>query len=101
MRFFNPKPKTQEPKTCIKWAPPSPLPKFWPPPAATLVHQGAWDTFCGVSTDSRTSQTGELFIPLTGERHDGHEFIPAALRRGARGVLVEAKNIGAAGEARA
>ncbi len=42
----------------------------------TLVHQGAWDTFCGVSTDSRTSQTGELFIPLTGERHDGHEFIP-------------------------
>ena len=55
----------------------------------TLVHQGAWDTFCGVSTDSRTSQTGELFIPLTGERHDGHEFIPAALRRGARGVLVE------------
>ena len=55
----------------------------------TLVHQGAWDTFCGVSTDSRTCQTGELFIPLTGEKHDGHEFIPAALRRGARGVLVE------------
>ena len=40
----------------------------------TLVHQGAWDTFCGVSTDSRTSQAGELFIPLTGERHDGHEY---------------------------
>jgi len=55
----------------------------------TLVHQGAWDTFCGVSTDSRTTQSGALFIPLTGERHDGHEFIPAALRRGARGVLVE------------
>ena len=58
----------------------------------TLVHQGAWDTFCGVNTDSRTCQTGELFIPLTGERHDGHEFIPAALRRGARGVLVEKQN---------
>jgi len=55
----------------------------------TLMHQGAWDTFCGVSTDSRTCQTGELFIPLTGEKHDGHEFIPAALRRGVRGVLVE------------
>ena len=63
----------------------------------TLVHQGAWDTFCGVSTDSRTSQTGELFIPLTGERHDGHEFIPAALRRGARGVLVEKRILRAAG----
>ncbi len=57
----------------------------------TLVQPGAWDTFCGVGTDSRTSQTGELFIPLTGERHDGHEFIPKALHRGARGVLVEEK----------
>ena len=28
----------------------------------TLVHQGAWDTFCGVNTDSRTCQTGELFM---------------------------------------
>ena len=42
----------------------------------TLVRQGVWDTFCGVSTDSRTCQTGELFIPLSGERHDGHEFHP-------------------------
>ncbi len=63
----------------------------------TLVHQGAWDTFCGVNTDSRTCQTGELFIPLTGERHDGHEFIPAALRRGARGVLVEERILRATG----
>jgi len=63
----------------------------------TLVHQGAWDTFCGVGTDSRTTQTGELFIPLTGEKHDGHEFIPAALRRGARGVLVEKRVLRAAG----
>ncbi|HLD48284.1 MAG TPA: UDP-N-acetylmuramoyl-tripeptide--D-alanyl-D-alanine ligase [Desulfobaccales bacterium] len=63
----------------------------------TLVHQGAWDTFCGVSTDSRTTQAGGLFIPLTGEKHDGHEFIPAALRRGARGVLVEQRILKAAG----
>jgi UDP-N-acetylmuramoyl-tripeptide--D-alanyl-D-alanine ligase len=63
----------------------------------TLVHRGAWETFCGVNTDSRTCQTGELFIPLTGERHDGHEFIPAALRRGARGVLVEKRIVRTAG----
>ena len=63
----------------------------------TLMHRGAWDTFCGVGTDSRTSQTGELFIPLTGEKHDGHEFIPAALRRGARGVLVEKRILRATG----
>ena len=66
----------------------------------TLVQPGVWDTFCGVSTDSRTCQTGELFIPLTGERHDGHEFIPAALRRGARGVLVDARILGRGGKGR-
>jgi UDP-N-acetylmuramoyl-tripeptide--D-alanyl-D-alanine ligase len=64
----------------------------------TLLHRGAWDTFCGVNTDSRTCQTGELFIPLTGERHDGHEFIPAALRRGARGILVEERILGKGGQ---
>ena len=29
----------------------------------------------GVSTDSRTIMPGELFIPLKGERFDGHHFI--------------------------
>ena len=55
----------------------------------TLVQRGCWDAFCGVSSDSRTAQTGQLFIPLSGERHDGHEFIPKALHRGVTGVLVE------------
>jgi UDP-N-acetylmuramoyl-tripeptide--D-alanyl-D-alanine ligase len=64
----------------------------------TLVQPGAWDTFCGVSTDSRSCQTGELFIPLTGERHDGHEFIPKALQRGARAVLVEKRIYGRTGD---
>jgi len=54
-----------------------------------LVQRGSLGAFCGVSTDSRTCQTGELFIPLTGERHDGHHFIAKALHRGVRGVLVE------------
>jgi UDP-N-acetylmuramoyl-tripeptide--D-alanyl-D-alanine ligase len=62
-----------------------------------LVQPGAWDAFCGVSTDSRTCQTGELFIPLSGERHDGHDFIPKALQRGARAVLVEKRIFGGAG----
>lgn len=44
--------------------------------------------FAGVSTDSRTCQAGQLFIPLKGERHDGHGYIPQAVRRGAGAVLV-------------
>jgi UDP-N-acetylmuramoyl-tripeptide--D-alanyl-D-alanine ligase len=44
---------------------------------------------CGVSTDSRTVEPGELFIPLRGERFDGHEYIPAACQRGVRVFLAE------------
>ncbi len=54
----------------------------------TLVQRGKTATFCGVSTDSRTCQAGQLFIPLAGEHHDGHEYIPGALRRGVPGVLM-------------
>jgi UDP-N-acetylmuramoyl-tripeptide--D-alanyl-D-alanine ligase len=57
----------------------------------TLVQTGASGAFCGVSTDSRTCQAGEVFIPLAGERHDGHAYIPKAVLRGARAVLVKAK----------
>lgn len=51
------------------------------------------ETFVGVSTDSRTCQAGELFIPLKGEKHDGHQFIPKAVDRGVRGVLVESGRV--------
>jgi UDP-N-acetylmuramoyl-tripeptide--D-alanyl-D-alanine ligase len=40
----------------------------------------------GVSIDSRTVQPGDLFVALAGAR-DGHEFIDAALARGAAGAL--------------
>lgn len=43
----------------------------------------------GVSTDSRTLSPGDLFIPLRGERFDGHDFVPSALRQGAVAVLIE------------
>ncbi len=54
-----------------------------------LVQGRAADTFVGVSTDSRTCQAGGLFIPLKGEHHDGHDYIPRAIGRGVRGVVVE------------
>lgn len=40
-----------------------------------------------VSTDSRNITPGCLFIPLCGEKFDGHRFIDAALDGGAAGVL--------------
>jgi UDP-N-acetylmuramoyl-tripeptide--D-alanyl-D-alanine ligase len=42
----------------------------------------------GLSIDSRTIQTGELFLAIKGNRFDGHRFIYDALGRGAGGVLV-------------
>lgn len=43
----------------------------------------------GISTDSRERATGKLFIPLKGERFDGHDFLASAIRDGAAGVLVQ------------
>lgn len=43
----------------------------------------------GVSTDSRTLQPGRLFVPLKGERLDGHRFLEEALEEGAAGALAE------------
>ena len=44
----------------------------------------------GVSTDTRTIASGELFIALEGENFDGHEFIEAAAARGAAAAMVNA-----------
>ena len=41
----------------------------------------------GVTTDSRAVQPGQLFIPLVGERFDGHAYISEALEGGAAGCL--------------
>lgn len=44
----------------------------------------------GVSTDSRMVDHDQLFVPLVGQRFDGHSFIGDALARGAVGVLLGA-----------
>ena len=41
----------------------------------------------GISTDSRRINSGDLFIPLVGERFDGHDFIESALDSGAVALL--------------
>ena len=47
------------------------------------------ETFSGVSTDSRTIEKGELFVPLTGKNFDGHTFIKEAYKRSRAGFLCE------------
>lgn len=42
-----------------------------------------------ISTDSRTSEPGAVFVALRGEQHDGHDHAVAAVAEGAVAALVE------------
>lgn len=37
-------------------------------------------TVFGVTTDSREAREGQLFVPLVGEKFDGHDYIASAMR---------------------
>ena len=50
----------------------------------------------GVSTDSRAAGKNDLFIPIIGETHDGHEFIPGAYGNGCRAFLVSEEDAASA-----
>ncbi len=58
-----------------------------------IVRSGKAHEIRGVSTDSRTIKPGELFVPLIGERFNGHSFIDAAAAKGASAVLTQELNI--------
>jgi UDP-N-acetylmuramoyl-tripeptide--D-alanyl-D-alanine ligase len=53
----------------------------------------------GVSIDSRTLVTGDLFVALAGPRFDGHDFVAAALDRGAVAAMVSRRPPGLPAEA--
>jgi UDP-N-acetylmuramoyl-tripeptide--D-alanyl-D-alanine ligase len=41
-----------------------------------------------VSTDTRTLQVGQWYLAFKGENFDGHQFVQAAIKRGAAGCIV-------------
>jgi len=43
----------------------------------------------GISIDTRTLRPADLFFAIRGIRNDGHDFIAAALEKGAAGVVVD------------
>jgi len=54
-----------------------------------LAAQGTRMT--SLAVDSRTLAAGEVFLAYPGARHDGRDFIPSALERGATAVLWESE----------
>ena len=53
-----------------------------------LLAGSAENIFSGVTTDSRKVSKGNLFIALLGDNFDGHDFLQAAVTKGASGLLV-------------
>jgi UDP-N-acetylmuramoyl-tripeptide--D-alanyl-D-alanine ligase len=43
----------------------------------------------GVSTDTRSIKSGDVFVALRGSNFDGHKFVPAAVAKGAIAVVTE------------
>jgi UDP-N-acetylmuramoyl-tripeptide--D-alanyl-D-alanine ligase len=57
-------------------------------PAVSIRAAGDFLT-TGLSIDTRTLQSGDLFVALPGEKVDGHQYIQMAADKGASAALVE------------
>jgi UDP-N-acetylmuramoyl-tripeptide--D-alanyl-D-alanine ligase len=53
------------------------------------IHGDCQGEVSAVSTDSRTVAAGQLFVPLRGERFDGHDFIGQVIDKGVSAVLAD------------
>ncbi len=46
-------------------------------------------TITNISTDSRTIKNGDFFVPIKGEKMDGHDFIAEIVKKGASGFVTD------------
>src|SRR3954471_21979069 len=56
-------------------------------PGSRLV--GEPGPVCGISIDTRTLAAGDLYFAISGDVHDGHDFVPAALAKAAAAAVVK------------
>jgi len=59
---------------------------------------GEWSVY-GISIDTRTLQSGDLFIALEGPTHDGHDYVARAFEKGATAAIVSRNPDGCADDA--
>ncbi len=50
--------------------------------------------FAGISIDSRSILPEQLFVAISGLRHDGHAYVGQAVERGASGLVLEFGKVG-------
>ena len=53
----------------------------------TLLSGDINTVFNNVCTDSRNVKEGDIFVPLVGEKFDGHDYILPSFEKGALAVL--------------
>ncbi|MDO8885505.1 UDP-N-acetylmuramoyl-tripeptide--D-alanyl-D-alanine ligase [Candidatus Oleimmundimicrobium sp.] len=58
-------------------------------PSAELIFGSSDCIISSICTDTRFLKEGDFFIPLKGERFDGHKFIEDAVKKGASGFFTE------------
>ena len=65
--------------------------------ALGLAGEGEGRVFSGISTDTRSIRPGALFVALSGERFDGHDFLAPAAAAGATAAVVRTGTAAVAG----
>jgi len=58
-------------------------------PLTNLTTLPTDSTTCTVSIDTRTLVAGQLFIAMQGENVNGHDYLSAAIAKGACGIVVQ------------
>lgn len=53
------------------------------------IEAGNLSPVAGITTDSRSVQAGEVFLALSGDNFDGHQFIQQAMAKGAIAAIVD------------
>ena len=54
-----------------------------------IVREPTTESLTRISTDSRTIQPGDLFVALSGENFDGHNYLTEVAAKGAAAVVIE------------
>ncbi|MFN4867027.1 MAG: UDP-N-acetylmuramoyl-tripeptide--D-alanyl-D-alanine ligase [Cyanobium sp.] len=65
------------------------LQQLWAAPLLGDASQSPSPQLSAISTDSRSLAPGSLFVPLVGERFDGHRFLADAVAAGCRALLLQ------------
>src|SRR5688572_5553772 len=57
------------------------------------IHGDSAARVSDIQYDSRLIQPGGLFVAIRGGHHDGHDYVPDALARGAAAIMVEKSDL--------